>query len=396
MASAGKVLMIVENQIPIDIRVWQEAKSLKKAGHSVDIICIQIEEDEKRTETIDGIDVYRIPMARAGRGSTSYILEYMYFTAMALIFSFYVRLKRGFQVVHAHNPPDTLFMVGLSFKPSGIKFVFDHHDVSPELYISRLGKKSSIIHRVLIVLEKLSCAMASAVVATNNSYKEIEMRRDGVPENEIFVVRNGPDFGRLRLLEPDPKLRSTGKRILGFVGNINPQDGVDVLLRAMHHLVYELDKRNVLLFIIGKGDAVPDLKKLQKELRLEDFVQFLGRLPDEEMLRWLSAADICVSPDPSSPLNDVSTWIKIMEYMTLKKPIVAFDLKETKFSAQEAAVYAKPNDPKDFANKIASLLNDEESRRRMGEFGRKRVEEHLAWRHSERELLRMYSQLLNG
>jgi len=303
-------------------------------------------------------------------------------------------LKEGFDLIHVHNPPDTLFTIGLFYKLLGKKFIFDHHDLSPELFLSRFSSKKSIIYEGLVLTERLSCKVADRVIATNESYKEIEIKRDRVKLQDIFVVRNGPDLGRLRLVEPDAKLKGMSKIILGYVGDINPQDGVDYLLRSIRQLVFDLKRTDFYCVVIGTGDALPDLEKMASKLEIKDYVWFTGYIPDNDMMRYLSTADICVDPDPSSPLNDRSTWIKIMEYMALKKPIIAFDLKETRFSAQDSAIYVRPNDELEFAKAIIALMDNPELRKQLGEIGRKRVEEELAWKHTSKNLIKAYKDLL--
>jgi glycosyltransferase involved in cell wall biosynthesis len=232
------------------------------------------------------------------------------------------------------------------------------------------------------------------VIATNESYRAIEMARGRVPAERITVVRNGPHLESLHPVEPDAALRQRAGTILGYVGRMGPQDGVDYLLRALYHLVYDLDRRDVFCVIIGKGDMLPELKTLAKELDVEKHVWFTGWIPDEDLIRYLSTADICIDPDPSNPFNDHSTMVKMMEYMALGKPIVAFDLPEHRVTAQAAALYARPNDELDFARQIAALMDDPERRKTMGQQGQERVETELAWSHQEEHLLEAYDALL--
>ena len=296
--------------------------------------------------------------------------------------------------VHAHNPPDTLFVVGLVHRLLGKKFVFDHHDLSPELYLSRYRKTDGgLVARVLYILEKLSLRIANVVIATNGSYREIEITRHGVRPERIFIVRNGPDLKRVRLVEPDARLRSMGRTIFCYLGAMNPQDGLDYLLRALGHLLHDLGRTDFYCVLIGDGDSLDELKAQAVDLGLQDHVFFTGFIPDEDMMRYLSSADVCLDPNPSSPLNDVSTWIKVMEYMALSKPIVSFALKETQVSAADAAVYAPPNDEMAFAKAVARLMDDPALRARMGAIGRGRVENELNWSITSRNLVSAYNQL---
>lgn len=393
MAYAGKVLMLLANHwFTKDVRVKQEAELLAKNNWKVSVISMG-DSCEKKYEVVKGISVYRFPALPGVQSIFGYFYEYLYTTVSCFVLSIFVLIKHGFNVIHAHNPPDTLVLIGLFYKLLGKKFIFDHHDLTPELFLSRIGRKSSLIYRVLVMLEKLSCKLSDYVFATNESYRKIEIKRSNISPDKIRIVRNGPDPSRIYFVESDNKLRQSDMIILGYVGAINPQDGVDYLLRALKYLLNDLKKDNFYCIIIGRGDALIDLKKLAMELNINDKINFTGYISDNEMRKYLSAADICISPDPASPLNNVSTWTKIMEYMALGKPIVSFDLPESRFSAQNAALYAKPNDERDFAKKIVLLMDNPKLRKKMGEFGRKRVEKELAWEYVSKPLLQAYNSL---
>jgi glycosyltransferase involved in cell wall biosynthesis len=302
--------------------------------------------------------------------------------------------RGGFDVIHAHCPPDAFALIAAFYKLLGKRFVYDHHDLSPELYLAKFGGSGKdSVHRVLIWLEKLCCRLADHVIATNESYKAVEMQRGRVPEECITVVRNGPDLNTKPSAEPAHNLRPEGKTVLSYVGVMGTQDGVDHLVRALHHLVYDLERRDVRCYLVGRGDAVPRLKRMVMQLGLSDHVVFTGWVDRAEVGRHIGAADICVAPEPSNPYNDRSTAIKVMEYMALGRPIVAFDLPEHRVSAREAALYAVPNDELDFARKIALLMDDPERRRRLGQIGRQRIEEGLAWPFQAKHLLKAYETL---
>lgn len=408
----GKILMLLENDFPGDVRPKNQACLLTNAGYKVTVIALK-EKGEKWKEEVDGVTVYRIPKLTIFRKTRNqdfslihkflnkvksvigYISEYFYFTFSCLILSLYILWEEGFDVIHTHNPPDTLVIVGAFFKLFGKKYVFDHHDLSPELYLSRLGIKnrSGLIYQGLIFAEKLCLKFADAVIATNESYKAIEVERGEINPEKIFIVRNGPDLNRVRRVPPDDKLKKRGRIILGYVGCMNPQDGVDYLLRSLKYLIVELKRTDFFCVNVGCGDSLEDLKSMTRELDLENHVWFTGFVPDEDMIRYLSTADIFLDPDPSSPLNDVSTWIKIMEYMALEKPIVSFDLKESRFSAQEAALFVPPNDEGKFAEAIAKLMDDPDLRKKMGDFGKKRVQNELKWEIVGQNLLNLYKNL---
>jgi glycosyltransferase involved in cell wall biosynthesis len=322
-----------------------------------------------------------------------YAGEFCYFTAACFVVTCYIFVKRGFDVIHAHNPPDTLFLVALPFKLLGKKFVFDHHDLSPELYMSRYGASQGLPTKLLGMAERCSVKLADVVIATNESYKKIDSERSKKDPGAIFIVRNGPNKRHLMHTEPNPRLKPTGKCLLCYVGDLNPQDGVDYLLRSLHHLIHDLKRDDFHCVVIGSGDSLEDLRDLGRELQLDGAVKFPGFVSDDDLQAYLSTADICVDPDPSSPLNDVSTWIKITEYMAHAKPIVTFDLKETRFSAQDAALYVEPNDERKFAQAIAQLMDDPAARARMGAFGRERVERELQWSVVGRNLVAAYQRL---
>jgi glycosyltransferase involved in cell wall biosynthesis len=394
--SAGRILMLVQNEFPFDTRVRNESALLAGEGYDVTVICLK-RKSEKFAETVNRIRVYRLPRieffqkAPIGRENflkrhltkfkafLGYIAEYAYFTLGCLILSLYVAMRHGFDVIHAHNPPDTLFLVALPFKLLGKKFVFDHHDLAPELYQSRYRTRGNIVLWGLLWAEKCSLKLADVTIATNDSYKEVQIQRGGRRPEKCFVVRNGPGADRMQVVTPSPRLRQMGKPILCYIGCLNPQDGLDYLLRALYQLTFELKRDDYYCVIMGSGDSLEDLRKMNRELGLEKQVEFTGYVSDADLRANLSAADICLDPDPSSPLNDVSTWIKIMEYMAYGKPIVSFDLKETRYSAQDAAIYVEPNDERSFAVAIARLMDDPALREKMGSSGRNRVEHELQW-----------------
>ena len=386
--------MLLENcPYPQDARVRHEATTLFSNGYKVSVIAQRSKRQPWR-ETVDGIHVYRYPSPPEGSGFIAYLLEYGYSLVCAFLLSIWVLIERGFDVVHAHNPPDLFVLVGAFYKLFGKRFVYDHHDLAPEMYQALNDNAGNpIVHRTLLRLEQMSCRLADCVIATNESYRQLDAERSGIDKDHIVVVRNGPNLKRLRASTPDPQLAQKADHIIGYVGDMGHHDGVDYLIRALHHLVYDMGRTDVYCVIIGTGDAWPELKALAQKLQLNEFVWFTGYVTDEELIRYLLTADICVDPDPANPFTDRSTMIKVMEYMALSKPIVAFDLREHRVSAQEAAVYARPNSVEDFALKISELLDDPARRDYMGRFGRTRAETQLAWSQQEQSLLRAYAML---
>ena len=393
---AGKVLILVENlPVPFDRRVWLEATTLTKEGYKVSVISPRGKGDSNY-EVLNGISIYRYPMPPPTRGFLSYLWEFTYCWFMTFFLSVKILFNEGFDVIHACNPPDTFFLIGAFYKLQNKKFVFDQHDLCPEVYKARFGSaKSNLLVKGLFLLEKLSYKTANLVIATNESYKKIAAERGKAREENIFVVRTGPDSDKLRQLKPEPELKRGRKYMVCYLGVMGPQDGVDYLLRAAEVVTKNHGRDDILFVLIGGGDSFNDLKNLSIQLGVEQHTLFTGRIPDEELVRYLSTADVCVGPDPKNELNDNSTMNKIMEYMAMGKPVVSFDLKETRFSAGDAALYAKPNDIEDFGNKILELLNDEKKREEMGKYGRKRVEEKLDWRHTKKELIKAYQKVLS-
>jgi glycosyltransferase involved in cell wall biosynthesis len=407
-----KILMITESPYPEDTRIKNEATALTGAGYAITVIALNFR-GRPFFETLDGVPVYRLPMITVFkkshtrkswfglllyrlRSAIGYVVEYVYFTSVSFLLSLYIAIRHGVDGVHLHNPPNTLVVTGAFFRFIGKRFVFDHHDLAPELYLSKYNVGKDLLYRVLLFEERICLRLAHMVIATNESYKAIDAARGPIDPDKIIVVRNGPDPNRFKLTQPDPELKAMGKTILGYVGIMGPQDGVDYMLRALHHLAYRMGREDFYCVIIGPGDALDDLIGLAQELSLQPFVRFTGFISKADLLMYLSSADICLDPNPSSPLNDVSTWIKVMEYMALGKPVVSFDLKETRHSAREAAVYVPPNDVQAFARAVARLMDDPIKREEMGRYGRKRIADALAWKYSAEVLTRGYDRLTSG
>jgi glycosyltransferase involved in cell wall biosynthesis len=377
---------------PFDRRVWQEATTLRDAGYVVSIVCPTGKGCEKRFEALDGIHIWRYRLPVEANGALGYAAEYSIALFWSLVLSLRVALTRGVDIVHACNPPDLLFLIGGLFKLFGKKFVFDHHDINPELYEAKFGRRD-FFYRLLLALERWTFRAADISIATNESYKRIATGRGGMPAERVFVVRSGPSLERLRVLPPEPALKRGRRYLVGYVGVMGRQEGIDYLLRAARHIVHGLGRRDVHFGLVGGGTSLEEMKALARDLDVADYVTFTGRVPDAELLAVLNTADVCVNPDIANEMNDKSTMNKIMEYMALGKPIVQFDLTEGRYSAQEASVYAAKNDAIDFGNKIVELLGDPARRARMGEYGRRRIEERLEWRHEAPRLLAAYRRL---
>jgi glycosyltransferase involved in cell wall biosynthesis len=395
--AAGRVLMLVENNsYPRDPRVRREAEVLKNAGYEVAVIS-PAEKNQQWREKVNGIQVYRYPAPPPANGMAGYLYEYSYSMMSMFLLSLLVWFQQGFDVIHVANPPDTLVFIAAFYKLLGKRFIYDHHDLAPEMYYARFPQGGNrLVYRALLFCEKLSCRLADRVIATNASYKAVEMSRGGVAEKRVTIVRNGPVLKRVQPANPDWRLKNRAELIIAYAGIIGVQDGVDFLLRALRHLVYDLRKTNMLCIIIGDGDALPRLKQLGQELGITDYVYFTGWIEDPEIYAsYIATADICVDSSPSNPYNDRCTTIKMMEYMAASKPIVAFDLPEHRFTAQSSAIYARANDEAEFAKAIAELMGDAPRRRSMGSAGRHRVEHELAWHYCAPKLLDAYSGLVS-
>ena len=390
-----KVLIIVQNlPLPFDRRVWLEAKTLTNAGYQVSIICPTGKHGkyQDRYEYLDNIHIYRYPAPPEAYGVFGYIFEFLYCWLLTALLSIRVLKERGFDLIQACNPPETYFFLAWFYQLLGKRFIFDHHDLSPEMYLAKDGDKDGILYKGLLFLEYLTFKTASVVMTTNESHKEIAMQRGGVSADNIFIVRSGPDFDRLQVLEPDPSLKEGFPYLACYLGEMCPQDGVDHLLYAAKILIEDFQRKDIKFVLMGGGPSLEDLKQLSQELKLDDQVTFTGRVSDEDLCRYLSTADICLDPDPYTEWADKSTMNKIMEYMTFGKAIVAFNLKEHQFSAQEAAMYAQANDVQEMATLVDGLLNDPEKRQEMGEYGQQRVHSELAWDYSVPPLLAAYDK----
>jgi glycosyltransferase involved in cell wall biosynthesis len=394
-AGAGrKVLILVENlPSPFDRRVWQEATTLAQNGYLVSIVCPTGKGYESPCECIEGIHIYRYTLPNEAEGALGYLLEYSAALWHSFRLAFKVRRQHGFDVVHACNPPDLLFIVGAYFKwRHGTRFLFDHHDINPELYEAKFGRRD-VFWKLMVWLERRTFQASDVSIATNESYKRIAIERGGMDPSRVYVVRSGPKLDRLRIQPPRPALKQGRRFLVGYVGVMGKQEGIDHLLQAARHIVHDLKRHDVHFGLVGGGTSLGDMQQLAVQLGVADYVTFTGRVPDADLLDMLNTADVCVNPDVANEMNDKSTMNKIMEYMALGKPIVQFDLAEGRFSAADASLYAARNDAVDMARKIIELLDDPARRQRMGDFGRQRVENVLEWRYEAPKLLQAYDCL---
>jgi glycosyltransferase involved in cell wall biosynthesis len=390
----SRVLIIVQNlPVPFDRRVWLECQALVAAGYRVAVVCPKGKGDPAY-EVIDTVELHKYRPYAPGGSKVSFVAEYAYSFLATAWHTLKARRKGRFAVIQACNPPDIFWPIGLAFRlAEKTRFVFDHHDLCPELFQSRFSGTASLPYRGLRWLERTTHRTADHVISTNESYRDIAITRSGKSPADVTVVRTGPDPERLKRGAADPEQRRGRKFLAAYIGVMGPQDGVDIVVRAADVIVREFERHDIAFTLIGSGDSYNELVALRDELGLSGHVEFTGRAPDELVTRILSTADVGLSPDPKNPLNDVSTMNKTMEYMAFELPVVAFDLRETRVSAGDAAVYVTPNDVHEYAKAIVELVDDAPRCADLGKLGRARVEDELAWSHQERAYLSVYEKL---
>jgi glycosyltransferase involved in cell wall biosynthesis len=393
--AARRILIIVENlPVPFDRRVWQEACALRDAGATVTVICPKGKPEDPGSEILEGIQIYRHPMPPEADAAFGYLLEY----AAALFWEFVLACKvlttRGFDVIHGCNPPDLIFLVALPFKILGKKFVFDHHDINPELFEAKFGRRG-LLWRALKLAERLTFASADVSIATNDSYRQIAIHRGGMKPDKVFVVRSGPDLRRIAPVPPNPVWRGGRRYMVGYVGVMGEQEGIDLLLEAVRHIVEVRGRHDIQFCLVGGGSSLRRLEALSAAMGVAEYVTFTGRAPDDVLLEVLSTADVCVNPDRVNAMNDKSTMNKIVEYMALGKAIVQFEVTEGRRSAGVSSLYAKANDPADLADKLITLLDAPGLRSQMGRIGRRRVEAELSWDRQKPNLIAAYARLFS-
>ena len=395
MEKERKILIIVENlPVPFDTRVWQEATTLAANGYTVSVICPVGKGYAAKEETLDGVHIFRHELPAEGNGALGYFREYGTALQEELRLAKKVYREIGFDVIHGCNPPDDIYMVASFFKKYGVKYVFDHHDICPELYEAKFGNTKGLLYKSQVWLERQTYRHCTFAFVTNESYRKIAIERDHMPPEKVIVLRSGPKLERLKQLPPDASIRRGYPYMVGYLGVIGQQEGIEYILQAAQYI--KARENNVFWGIVGGGPHVEALKKQAHEMGLDDCVEFTGRVPDEQMLRYLNTADVCVNSDTYNVMNDKSTMNKVLEYMALGKPIVQFDLTEGRYSAQEASLYAKRNDAEDMAKKIQQLLADPALREKMGQYGRERIVNELSWDKTSKALLEGYEKFFTG
>jgi len=395
----ARVLVIVQNlPVPLDRRVWLECQALKAAGYDVAVICPKGPGDPDYHE-IEGIRIHKYDPPPIAEGFTGFAVEFTYCwfaTARRAI-----REWRGqpFDVIQACNPPDTYWALALPFKLLGARFVFDQHDLNPELFLSRFGEPTTLAGKAqlggLRWLERMTYRTADHVISTNESYARIARERGRKSTQEVTVVRSGPNTATMRPVVSDVSAQFDGKHVVAYLGIMGPQDGVDLVLEAMDLIVHKYGREDIHAVLMGFGDCLEDLKKQATELELNDFVTFTGRVTPAEIADYLSAAEVGLGPDPKNPLNDISTMNKTMEYMSYALPVVTFDLHETRYSAMDCAVYVEPGDVDAFARETIALIDDPERRAKLGVIARQRVAAELDWEPQSRAYVSVFDRLFN-
>ncbi|MFD1192922.1 glycosyltransferase family 4 protein [Phenylobacterium conjunctum] len=392
-----RILIIVENlPVPFDRRVWLEATTLSNAGYHVSVICPKGKGYEKSFETLEGVHIYRHALPLEASGPLGYLLEYGSALIWQMLLSIRVALAGRIDVIHACNPPDLIFLVAAPFRLFGTRFLFDQHDLCPEVYESKFSHRGPF-YRMLSIFERMTYGLADVIISTNESYRAVAMTRGGVSAEDVFVVRSGPDITRWpKRPPPDEKWKNGRRHLVGYIGVMGEQEGLDLLLKSIRKIVYVDGRDDIQFVLIGDGSYRAHIQKMASDFGLCDYVTFTGRVSDAELLSAIGTSDVCVNPDRFSVLNDKSTMNKIIEYMALSKPIVQFDLTEGRYSAQGASLYVAHDDTDAFAEAIVSLIDQPELRASMGALGRERVETELGWGHQVPQLLAAYDHIFRG
>ena len=387
------ILFIVENApVPLDKRVWYEALAAREWGYEVSVISPKMRGATRKFERLDRINVYRHPMPVEADGKLGFMIEYSNALLWEFLLSLWIFLKKPFYYIHAANPPDHIFLIGLFFKMFGVSFIFDHHDICPENYVAKFDKKD-LFYRLLLLMEKLTFKTADLVISTNESYKKIAITRGNRHPDDVFVVRNGPDLSKVIFAEPNEALKEGCDYLVAYVGVIGNQEGIDILLKVVHHIVYTIKRKDIKFVVIGTGPDWNNMVESSREMNLDKFVEFTGFIPYTNFYEYLATADLCVNPESTNPFTDKSTMIKIMDYMVFGKPIVQFETTEGKVTAKGASSYIQDNDIRQFAETILELLDDPEKRCSMGEIGKRRSSDKLNWDKQKLNLRAAYQHL---
>lgn len=389
------ILFIVENSlVPIDVRVWSEALAAKEWGYDVTVLCPKWMEYKKGYEVLEDIKIFRHPWFLA-KNKIGYIIEYLIAIIWEIIFSVRIYLKTPFHIIHGANPPDHLFLIACLFKPFGVKYIFDHHDLTPESYYAKY-KRKGIIFKVLLYMEKINYKIADLVISTNESYKSIAIKRGGKNSKNVFVVRNGPKIDEINFQPQNPKWKKGFDYLVAYIGLIGLQDQLEVLLQIVYCIVYKLKVTNIKFIVIGDGSQLKKIMALANSMYLIQYIEFTGFITyGRQLFEIFSTSDVCINPEKKNCFTDKSTMIKIMEYMSFGKPIIQFDNKEGKASAGNASLYIKNNSVMVFAEELVKLVQDEDKKKKMGIEGKKRIKNKLQWNIQKINLKKAYKCLID-
>ena len=394
--TGAHVLVLVENlSVPFDRRVWQESRALTAAGHRVDVICpMGTNRDTEAFAEIEGVRIHRYPLRAATGGPAGYPREYGAALWHTIRIARRLQKQDPFDVIHACNPPDLLFLVALALRGKGARFLFDHHDLVPELFLSRFEGGPKALYHVARMLERATFRTADAVISTNDSYRSVAIERGKLPPDRVSVVRSAPDLGRFQAVPPDPALRRGRAHLACYLGVMGPQDGVDYALRALAHLRDTLGRDDVHAVFMGGGDAFDESVALTRELGLDDRVEFTGLADDRTISAYLSTADVCIAPDPKNPLNDLCSMNKVVEYMALGKAVVVPGTQNFLDMVDEGVngVTFRDGDAADLERVLGSLCNHRSRCVELGLGARQKVEYRLNWRWNAVEVCRLFSE----
>lgn len=388
-----KILIIVENlPVPFDTRVWQEATTLAANGYTVSVICPKGKGYDRGYEFFQGVHIYRHNLPKERNGALWYALEYVAALWHEYRLSRRVWKEHGFHCIQGCNPPDNIWIVARLFRNKGVDYIFDHHDICPELFEAKFGKATGLLYRMLLWLEKQTYRHAKFAFVTNLSYRQIAIKRGCISPENVMVLRSGPRMDRLRIQLPKPEIRRGRKYMVGYLGVIGRQEGLEYMLKAAQYVRAVRGRDDILWAVVGNGPDLNRIRELCGRMGLDDIFVFTGRVPDNIMLDYINTADVCINCDEYNAMNDKSTMNKVLEYMALAKPIVQFDLTEGKYSAQGASLYAERNNAEDMGDKILKLLDNLQMREHMGLYGRNRVLNELSWEHTSKALLAGYDK----
>jgi len=383
------LLIVQNNSFPFDKRVYREATSLKENGYNVFVICPRSNHDKEKELVYEEIHIKRYKDYLAKGGVVSYLLEYAS-SVLKIFFLFLASvIKNKIDVVHVANPPDFFWPIALTCKLFGIKFIYDQHDLSPEM--SMVKFQNRILKKLLMLNEKLTVKFADAIIVVNNNFKERLITEWGTDRNKITVVYNGPHES-FRVIQNDAMSdKYKNKKVILYIGLMTVNDNIEVIVNAANELINNRNKKDLHFVLIGDGDVRKKMEELAASYSITKNIEFTGIVNHDMVRKFLNVAEVCIAPDLPNGLNEYLTLVKVLEYMKTSKAFVAFKLKETMDFANGAGLYA--DDEADFASKIIYLLENPDVSATMGALGSKIINDNYLWSHSEEKLLNLYKSL---